>query len=1152
MSTLPGLFFTVLVGLPSVAQEPAVDGAELEALLQAVNKSSVEGAEELRELYRSAIDFARRAETARARTEAYRRDIEAAPGLLSSLQSELEKPSPPPRTDEEPDLDLRELEAGLRQAEAEQSVARSHLAELLQEEDTRERRLSALPEEISKARLAQNALEEALQNLPEGVDHRARHLHATAELEAAQSELARLEAERTFYEAEREVLELRTDRARRQLSAADLAVERWQSRTATQRELEAEEAAREAERQKEEITHRFPSLENLALRNEELARMRSGATGLPARIVAAREELSLAEKQLGAIEDRFAATRRKVEVMGLTESMGLLLRSDFEWLPSLSGLDAEDSSRRRRLSVAQIQQIDIEEERARTSDLSAGRALERLGITTSTDPIRQVAGELVAAQEELHDAVLDDLQTLIDVLLDLEITQSQLVSLTGDYRNYIERRILWVRSSPANPLGSFLAAPRHLGELALAMAELVRESRRPSDTFRPGRALPLLGLCLVLLLARRPLKRRQRDLAERVRSFRSDRFRYTLMALVIASLLALPWALLFYVGGWPGRESPEELVRVAAHSLRELAGVVFVLELLRQVSARGGLGELHFHWPSSSMAGLRRELLWFTPLVLPLGFIALTLDRHSTGEWCDSLGRLAVLSAMVALAVFLFRLVRPGAALWSRAFMQGKGLLGRTHRLWATVAILFPLVLAIIALAGYYYTALQFELRLRQSMGFALGLVFVHALLLRWLFVTRRRLAVAQAREKIRARSETAASEPPQLEEDKIDIPSVDAQTRQLFQSGITLAAIIGLYFIWVSTLPALGGLDSITLWPEFAILESTDELTSAPRAPNIATTASTDGNGPGMRLDSLRGTTFPGETTASPAAELFADSVTLGDLVLALIFLFLTWVAARNIPGLLEISLLQRLPLDGGARYAIATIVRYVIVIIGISTITGALGLGWDKIQWLAAALTFGLAFGLQEIFANFVSGVIILIERPIRVGDIVTVAGTEGRVTRLRMRATTIQDYERREYLIPNKEFITGSVINWTLSDPVTRIVLPVGIAYGSDTKRARSLLLQAAREEPLVLPDPVPSACFLAFGESSLDFELRVFIANREQWPEVTDMLHARVDGLFRESRIEIAFPQHDLHIRSTVRPPGDGNTGEVEAAPDKGSP
>jgi potassium efflux system protein len=175
-------------------------------------------------------------------------------------------------------------------------------------------------------------------------------------------------------------------------------------------------------------------------------------------------------------------------------------------------------------------------------------------------------------------------------------------------------------------------------------------------------------------------------------------------------------------------------------------------------------------------------------------------------------------------------------------------------------------------------------------------------------------------------------------------------------------------------------------------------------------------------------------------------------------------------------------------------------------------------------------LAFGLQEIFANFVSGIIILLERPVRVGDIVTVGEIEGRVTKLRMRATTIMDWNRRELLVPNKEFITGNVINWTLSDPVTRIVIPVGIAYGSDTRLAHELLLKAARDCALVLRDPAPMAVFRSFGESSLDFELRVFLANRDMWPEVTDQMHTGIDDEFRAAGIEISFPQRDLHIRS----------------------
>jgi potassium efflux system protein len=144
--------------------------------------------------------------------------------------------------------------------------------------------------------------------------------------------------------------------------------------------------------------------------------------------------------------------------------------------------------------------------------------------------------------------------------------------------------------------------------------------------------------------------------------------------------------------------------------------------------------------------------------------------------------------------------------------------------------------------------------------------------------------------------------------------------------------------------------------------------------------------------------------------------------------------------------------------------------------------------------------------------------------------VGGTEGRVTKLRMRATTILDWDRREMLVPNKEFITSTVINWTLSDPVTRVIIPVGIAYGSDTKRARDLLLEAANTDDLVLEDPMPSAIFRNFGESSLDFELRVYIGNRDLWPAVIDRLHSNIDDAFRKAKIEIAFPQRDLHLRS----------------------
>jgi potassium efflux system protein len=257
---------------------------------------------------------------------------------------------------------------------------------------------------------------------------------------------------------------------------------------------------------------------------------------------------------------------------------------------------------------------------------------------------------------------------------------------------------------------------------------------------------------------------------------------------------------------------------------------------------------------------------------------------------------------------------------------------------------------------------------------------------------------------------------------------------------------------------------------------------------------------------------------------------ITLADLGLALLVLSIGFVAARNVPGLLEIAVLQRLPLQAGERYAITTTVQYVITICVVVVAAGLIGVGWSKVQWLAAAVTVGLGFGLQEIFANFVSGLIILYERPVRIGDIVTVGDVTGSVTRIRIRATTITNWDRKELIIPNKEFVTGQVVNWSLSDQVLRLVIKVGIAYGSDTRLARNVLLDVATANPRTLPEPTPKAFFQEFGDSSLNFELRVWFKDIDDWMFGKHELHQAIDDAFREHGIEIAFPQRDLHIRS----------------------
>ena len=171
-----------------------------------------------------------------------------------------------------------------------------------------------------------------------------------------------------------------------------------------------------------------------------------------------------------------------------------------------------------------------------------------------------------------------------------------------------------------------------------------------------------------------------------------------------------------------------------------------------------------------------------------------------------------------------------------------------------------------------------------------------------------------------------------------------------------------------------------------------------------------------------------------------------------------------------------------------------------------------------------------MQEIFANFVSGIILLFERPIRVGDTVTINDVTGTVAKIRIRAITMIDPDRKEVIVPNKSFVTGQVTNWALSSTVTRLVVSVGVAYGSDLELVRRLLLQAAHEQPSVLKDPEPRVLFLTFGASTLDHELRVHVGQVSERNDTLDALNRRVNELFAENNIDIAFNQLDIFIKN----------------------
>ncbi len=257
---------------------------------------------------------------------------------------------------------------------------------------------------------------------------------------------------------------------------------------------------------------------------------------------------------------------------------------------------------------------------------------------------------------------------------------------------------------------------------------------------------------------------------------------------------------------------------------------------------------------------------------------------------------------------------------------------------------------------------------------------------------------------------------------------------------------------------------------------------------------------------------------------------ISLGRILIALLIFFVLIALTRMVQRWFDGKILARTQLDSGVKNSVKAGVGYVGFFVAAMVAVSWAGFNLSNLALIAGALSVGIGFGLQNIVNNFVSGIIMLIERPIKVGDIIALAGNEGFVRKINVRATELETFDRQSVIIPNSEVINSSVGNWMHTDSVRRILIVVGVAYGSDVEKVRELLLETIKDDDRVATFPPPFVYFADFGASSLDFQLRFFIRDIMETPFVESDVRFRIDKTFRENGIEIPFPQTDLHIRS----------------------
>ena len=804
--------------------------------------------------------------------------------------------------------------------------------------------------------------------------------------------------------------------------------------------------------------------------SNEISSLRKALLERRTALAKSQERLAFAESRLQRLNAEFEGLQQHLETAGLdlTRDYANLLRSRLERLERQILAENLALSIKNQLEAARIEQFRLEEFDA---------------VLPVDDTGNRLAKRRAELLTELSQAVAKHIETLNSYFQVVTTVQERIV----EYQGLVRQRLFWLPSTdPVNgeSFVQLLAATRWLLE-PTHWAKLVASVPGALRT-KPFFSGVLLAILVFLLVTRSRVKRRLVATGEYVGNVGHDRIGHTLAALgysfvlTMSGVVSLSLAAVLVSSG-------NEFAAALSLGLGNAAFVFFLLGMVYQVARGDGIGERHFAWGSATLQAIRRGIPRLLLLIIPATIFTPITEAAIGQPYRDSLGRAIFAVGSIALALFAHRV------LW--ASLTGVKNM-RTARMLKTVyliAVATPIVFMGFSLYGYHHTAVQLEGTLFITVCWVALVVLFFYLGLRALSVRERRLTLQRLREQRAAEQELAAAReaadasgeglPVSLDLPEMDLHAINKQSHTLLRLVAGTVALFGVWALWANVFPAFRVLDEVTLW-----------------------------------------------SVAAATAGGDAIPITLADLVLALLFALGTLLAARNLPGTLEVAVLSRMNLAPGTGYAITTMITYVIIIFGVVVSLGVIGAQWSKLQWLVAALGVGLGFGLQEIVANFVSGIIILFERPIRVGDTVTVGQKTGTVSRIRIRATTLVDWDRKEQIIPNKTFVTQDLTNWTLSDAITRVIIRVGVAYASDVDEVHDVLAEVVDSNKRVVKDPPPAVFCVGLADSSINFELRVFVKSMLDIMPLQHEMHASITKALQESGIEIPFPQRDIHVRT----------------------
>ncbi len=948
--------------------------------------------------------------------------------------------------------------------------------------------LSQLPQQQTDARRAMTESDRRLQS-----GSAAASPQSQAQLWARQAENAvnkarvdELELAQLSANNRQELARMRADLHQRKAAQLDNYLQALRNQLNEQRQREAELALARTEQLAENSGDLPPVISDQFRVNRDL----SGALNQQAQrmdLVASQQRL--ATNQIIQVRQALGTLREQSQWLGASNLLGEALRAQVARLPDMPKSQQIDNE----MAQLRVQRLRYEDLLQQQETLR--KAHQADGQPFSAEQ-RRILDAQLKTQRELLNSLISGCDTLILEITKLKVANTQLQDALTDVKDATHRYLFW--TADISPIGlnypvevardlSRLLSLDTLGQLGKALAMMVTSRET---------VLPLIGAVLLVgfsLRTRRHFNAFLARSASKVGKVTQDRFRLTVRTVFWSILVALPLPVLWAALGYGLQHAwPYPIAVAFGDGITATLPLLWAFMISAAFARPNGLFVVHFRWPQTRVARATRYYSLTIGLIVPLIMLLIAFANMEDRQFSASLGRLCFILICGALSIVTVSLKRAGIPLYLDKEGNGDNLVNRV--LW-NLMIAIPLAAALASMIGYLATAQALLARLETSVAIWFLLLVIYHIIRRWMLIQRRRIAFDRARQRRadmlanRARHEDEKESAAQngevdVDEPIIDLDAISAQSLRLVRSILTLIALVSVIVLWSEIHSAFGFLENIRLWDV--------------------------------------STTVQGVESIQP--------ITLGSVLIAILVLIITTQLVRNMPALLELALLQHLNLTPGTGYAITTLTKYVLMLVGGLIGFSMIGIEWSKLQWLVAALGVGLGFGLQEIFANFISGLIILFEKPIRIGDTVTIRDLTGSITRINTRATTIIDWDRKEIIVPNKAFITEQFVNWSLSDSVTRVVLTIPAPAHVDSEEVTTVLRQACERCSYVLDVPAPDVFLVDLQQGIQLFELRIHAAEMGHRMPLRHELHQLILKGFAEHGIEMPFPPFQVRMET----------------------